>query len=300
MGMRETILHTTDLDRMGWLVKHHTNENQIKLSSITYIHSEIEKIALAILSDGFYVGNETLGPSLLELDSSWPSFHSIWRALRTDNYMQDGGQYRKRSYSTMYSHSNDVYKKPYMPLYKSNIYKNFAGNVSRYFDETDPTLYENKHFKSALTLALNTFNLCESKLGNIQPKWFIEIDQYRIVTENGGNGKPTPEGIHSDGTTYFLLMLVDRNNVEGGVSSIYDSEMNSVLTKKLTNPGDVMLINDTHMLHSVSDIKSTWENGNRDILHISFTNLDSMSSVKRRWGLTQPELELFNNLRGGV
>lgn len=284
-------------EKMGWLVVPHETADEITLGKLE--PEKIQNIASTLLSTGFYVGSKELGPHFLDISSTWYSFSSTWDMLTTDQYMQDKGKYRKRSYSTMYysSKSEKALVKPYMPLYKSKEYNNFAGDIFRYFDKTNPILYKNQYFQKALSLAASVFDQCEITTGNTNPEWFIEVDQYRIEANGSTDGKPTPEGIHSDGTSYFLLMLVDRKNIEGGLSSIYTSDLDLVGETTLTFPGDMMLVDDLRMLHAVSDIKSTVDYANRDVLHISFTNLTSNHAIKRRFGLTNYELENVNNLR---
>lgn len=284
-------------EKMGWLVKPHETVDEITLGAFN--PEKIQNIASTLLSTGFYIGSKELGPHFLDLSSTWHSFSATWDMLSTDQYMQDKGKYRKRSYSTMYysSQSEKVLIKPYMPLYKSKEYNHFAGDIFRYFDKTDPILYKNQYFQKALSLAASVFDQCEITAGNANPEWFIEVDQYRIEANASTNGKPTPEGIHSDGTSYFLLMLVDRKNIEGGISSIYTSDLELVGETTLAFPGDMMLIDDLRMLHAVSDINSNVDYANRDVLHISFTNLNSESAIKRRFGLTNSELENVHNLR---
>lgn len=278
------------LEKMGWLVNKHQDGQHVDID--TKGLPKTEEFAAALLSDGFYVAQQMLAAAPSE-SRSWSEFRQYWDRLTTDEYMKDNGTYRKRRYSTMYyaAQANTVVRKPYMPLYKSNLYNSFAGNVFRYFDETESGLFENTHFKRALSLALTTFNHCQNLLGSAQPQWFVEVDQYRIVADNTRVGKPAPEGVHSDGTSYFLLMLVEKTNVEGGVSSIYDQDMELACTTTLQNPGDIMLLDDTRMLHGVSDLYSQLEGGHRDILHLSFTNLNSLHAIERRFGLNQDELE---------
>ena len=284
------------LAQMGWLVTEHETVDKITLEA--FDDDKTDKMATSLLNKGFYLKSKELGPHFSDISSSWYNFSSLWESLSTDQYMQDNGKYRKRSYSTMhYQGNNKVALKPYMPLYKSSLYNNFAGDIYRYFDKTDPILYKNKYFKKALTLATHVFNECAKRKGNEHPEWFIEVDQYRVVADTDTHGKPTPEGIHSDGTSYFLLMLVDRQNIEGGVSRIYDGNEELLHETTLTYPGDMMLLNDLDMLHGVSDISSKMDYANRDILHISFTDLTAKSAIQRRFGLTDDEIQLVDNLR---
>ena len=50
----------------------------------------------------------------------------------------------------------------------------------------------------------------------------MELHQFRIEARAGQIGQPTPEGLHRDGVDWVLVVLVDRRNVESGVTSIYD------------------------------------------------------------------------------
>jgi len=284
------------LAQMGWLIVEHETIDEINLNPRN--DEKIGQIATHLLNDGFYVKSKALGPHFSDISSSWHCFCLLWESLSTDQYMRDNGKYRKRSYSTMhYDGGNKVALKPYMPLYKSSLYNNFAGDLYRYFDKTNSILYKNQYFKSALSLATHVFNECAKQKGIEQPEWFIEVDQYRVVADVNTKGKPTPEGIHSDGTSYFLLMLVDRQNIEGGVSQIYDDKETLLHETTLTHPGDMMLLNDLQMRHGVSDISSKVDYANRDILHISFTDLKSKSAIQRRFGLSDEETHLVDELR---
>jgi len=268
---------------VGWLVTpHNISEKVIYQSS----HQHHENLLLdTLLTEGVAFKPSQWAQEDLHFDSNWREFKNHWDRLKIDNYMKDNGKYRERRYSTLfYDSNNGVVKKPYMPLFKSSLYNSFAGDQFRYFAETELTLYSNYYFLNVLSLALDLFNTYEIK-DNKLPKWFIEVDQYRIKAEENRLGKPTPEGVHSDGTSYFLLMLVSRENIVGGESTIYNSEMDPVLHKTLKNPGDILLLNDRDMFHGVSDIATNSDKGHRDILHISFTNLNSDSAICRRFGL---------------
>ncbi len=289
MYLEQPLKIKPQLEKMGWLVRQHASGEEVILESKAA--SNVEEFSSSLLSHGFYVGSQQLAPSQHDLPTTWQAFAQTWQQLPTDVYMKDRGTYRQRRYSTLYYSQSErrVVRKPYMPLYKSSLYNHFAGDLFRYFEMTDASLFANKHFSRALSLALSTFNRCEMALGDGKPQWFIEVDQYRIVANPDALGKPTPEGTHSDGTSYFLLMLVERHNIEGGVSSIYDQNLTPVASTTLRYPGDMMLLDDARMLHGVTDISCGEGAGHRDILHLSFTNLNSRSAITRRFGLTDDE-----------
>ncbi|WP_368502015.1 2OG-Fe dioxygenase family protein [Photobacterium sp. 1_MG-2023] len=81
--------------------------------------------------------------------------------------MADSGTYRLRRYSTLLykSDSFSILKMPYMPLFKSSDYNSFAGDVYRYFEETDNAIYFNPYFQRVLNESLRVFISCENKHG---------------------------------------------------------------------------------------------------------------------------------------
>ncbi|ODS23989.1 hypothetical protein AB835_06170 [Candidatus Endobugula sertula] len=211
--------------------------------------------------------------------------------------MADGGKYRQRHYMTMlWDKPSDkgVLKMPYMPLFRASTYNSFAGGIRRYFATIEDGLFENIYFVQSLEYALNIFSHIESEKGRNKQEWFIDVDQYRIIADENTSGEPTPEGIHSDGTNYFLLMLVDRQNVAGGESSIHTADKELVTRVTLTNPGDMMLLDDERMMHGVSSVTSlNGQTAHRDIFHISCTNIHRPGAVERRFGLSSEQVNVM-------
>src|SRR5690606_297359 len=55
------------------------------------------------------------------------------------------------------------------------------------------------------------------------PRWYVEAHQFRIDT-GGGMGRPTPEGAHRDGVDFVAVILVQRHNVQGGETRVFEAE----------------------------------------------------------------------------
>jgi hypothetical protein len=66
--------------------------------------------------------------------------------------------------------------------------------------------------------------------------WHVELHQFRIEAHAGQIGQPTPEGLHRDGVDWVLVMLVNRKNVERGVTTIYGLDHSHLGDFTLTDP----------------------------------------------------------------
>lgn len=286
----------TEYDKLrplGWLANGMKAENGRIISfPITPQLNDTISYSDEIIENGYFYERELCSPVDMDDDIDWHSFKAHWDRLAVDKYMADGGTYRLRRYSTLFfeSHRMAILKMPYMPLFKSSSYNSFAGDIFREFQETESSLFYNPYFLRLLNESLRVFIACENQRGRTKQKWFIEVDQYRITADKKQIGKPTPEGIHSDGTNYFSLMLVTREGISGGVSSLYDNDLNLKREVTLEYPGDVIMLDDASMMHGVTSLEPLEDHGVRDILHISFTNLLRPGSVNRRFGFGSADM----------
>ena len=82
---------------------------------------------------------------------------------------------------------------------------------------------------------------------------YVTLHQIRVNANTPAS--PVPEGIHQDGYEYIGIMCVKRHNVEGGQTIIYDSNMN-IMCSKILQEGDMVILNDRHVYHNVTDLKA--------------------------------------------
>ena len=68
----------------------------------------------------------------------------------------------------------------------------------------------------------------------------MELHQFRIEARAGQIGQATPEGLHRDGVDWVLVVLVDRRNVERGVTSIYGLDHRHLGDFTFTDPLDAV------------------------------------------------------------
>lgn len=116
-------------------------------------------------------------------------------------------------------------------------------------------------------MGISVFNALEP-----DSNWHIEAHQFRIVAKDDKTSLPTPEGLHRDGRHYILMTLIDRENVSGGVTTLYNDNKELVAEVTLQNSGDTFFVHDERMLHAVSPIKKLLnsQDAYRDTLVITF------------------------------
>lgn len=249
--------------------------------------SEIDKAVQEISTLRYHQKTPLFSKSELS-NEDWHSFQSSWSRLIQDKHMGDNGTYRFRRYSTLGWRSSDgkVFLMPHMPLFQTIDVNGLNGGKERWFEPIEPAVLNNPIFLKTFYYALSIFTKREANLG-LSTDWFIEIDQFRIVANYANAGNPTPEGIHTDGTDYFLSMLIERKNITGGISTVYDMQKNPMFTTTLNDATDALLVNDReNTMHGVSPIKAaTVEGGYRDIIILSFTNRNHPESIRRRFGV---------------
>jgi len=197
-------------------------------------------------------------------------FLDSWNTLDMDQFMSDKGRYRTRKHATFTVDNNDkiFLKNSYIPHFQTIEYNPLNGGIARHFTEIDRKTIENPIFKNLLQFAYFTFSKIRSE------NWFIEAHQFRIKAKPNDQGKPTPEGIHRDGVDFVLMALINRQNIQGGMTRIYDLNKTIKTEFMLENFLDIALVDDHQVYHSVTEtrVDNIEENkvGLRDVLVITF------------------------------
>src|SRR5262249_17757224 len=102
--------------------------------------------------------------------------------------------------------------------------------------------------------------------------WEVRIHQIRIVASTEQPGLPAPEGIHQDGTDYLTLHLVRRQNILGGVSTIYDLDRKPIRSYTMREALDSLMLEDPRIMHGVTPVHPAdgRTTGTRDLLGVDF------------------------------
>jgi hypothetical protein len=205
----------------------------------------------------------------------WAPFADSWNRLELDTYMADGGRYRRRRHA-IYSatRAGTIARKPHQPHYQSVDYNPLHGGIERWFEPIDDTLGAGPSLTTIL-------EFCRTMFGTLSPsidRWHVEVHQFRIEARPSEVGRPTPEGLHRDGVDYVLVLLIDRQNIASGVTTIHDQSGDMLGQFTLTSPFDAAIVDDTRVAHGVTPVEpiDPAKPAFRDVLVVTFK--DSSSS----------------------
>ncbi len=221
------------------------------------------------LLQGLNITDSQWSDLLKNLEGGLESFHQSWNDLSEDNFLSDAGHYRFRRYSVFNWHENGKLELlPHEPHYQSTYRNNMNGGIYRDFEPFQKKTIESPVLKTLIQCVADQISFNQEK------KWRVQAHQFRIVASADEAGNPTPEGIHRDGADFILIMVLERNNITGGVNHIYDEDQRLVFGSVLTEQGDAVLLNDRMVWHGVSEVypiddsKSAY----RDVLVLTFHN----------------------------
>ena len=199
---------------------------------------------------------ELAGCTMAQLQALLPS----WNALPPDNYLKDGGRYRRRRHSCFVAREGDLAQAPHRAHWQPVEYNALHGGMQRWFEPMEPAVVA----QPAWTRLLQAMARTASALKGPQP-WFIEAHQFRIDTE-GGIGRPTPEGAHRDGVDLVAVFLLAREGIKGGETRVFQSDGPAGQRFTLTEPWSLLLLDDARVIHETTPIQPVDGPGHRDTL----------------------------------
>ncbi|MDH3762602.1 MAG: 2OG-Fe dioxygenase family protein [Gammaproteobacteria bacterium] len=240
----------------------------------------ISEIAEALASDDFLFVDHAQTIELLSKLAQVPigqdqAFLDSWNHLEQDQYMADGGKYRKRRHA-VYAIQNageQAHQMPYQPHYQTLDYNPLNGGVARYF----APILDDLHHSDTLAALLAFGNAVFSQLSG-NPLWHIELHQFRIEARDGRLGKPTPEGMHRDGVDFVIVVMIKRVNIDSGATTIFDLDNRQLGEFMLRETFDMALVNDRRVYHGVTPITQlqAQKEAFRDVLVITFRAPDNV------------------------
>ena len=186
--------------------------------------------------------------------SGWQAFAESWNDLGMDTYMADGGRYRRRRHAAFSVDARAIKRKPHQPHYQSRDYNALNGGLARWFEPVKPAIAEHAAMRAILRTCFTIFNACTPPATR-PAAWHVETHQFRIEARPGEAGQPTPEGLHRDGVDWVLVLLVRRENVASGVTSIHDLQRRPLGSFTLTTPMEAALVDDGRVYHGVTAIE---------------------------------------------
>jgi len=215
----------------------------------------LSAIAETMEHDGFAFVRAPEMSALLETAGlrDWGSFAASWDDLGIDTYMADGGRYRRRRFAAFRASAAGIARKPHQPHYQSRDYNELNGGIERWFEPVSEAIARHP----ALTAILETSRALFDRMTPqaVRPAaWHVELHQFRIEARSGEAGRPTPEGMHRDGVDWVLVLMIRRENIASGETTIYDLLRRPLGSFTLTAPLDAAWVDDSRVYHGVTAV----------------------------------------------
>ena len=211
---------------------------------------------------------EQLMPWLGATEAELQRVHESWSRLPPDNHLKDGGRYRSRRHScfTLDVDGQALTQVEHRAHWQPVEYNALHGGIERWFEPVEPAVCRHPAWRALLT------QLGVTLAQNLQtPQWFIEAHQFRVDTE-GGIGRPTPEGAHRDGVDFVAVLLLERHQIKGGETRVFEADGPSGVRFTLRAPWSMMVLDDPRVIHESTPIPPLEPGGHgwRDTLVLTF------------------------------
>jgi hypothetical protein len=189
-----------------------------------------------------------------------------WDELPRDEYLRDGGRYRSRR------HSCFIQSVPGPPgltrqraHWQPTSYNALHGGMLRWYQPIAAPVLQAQVWRQLLQSLGSLFSQTRAS-----PTWYIEAHQFRIDTA-GGIGRPTPEGAHRDGVDFVALALVQRRNIRGGETRVFQADGFMGIRFLMAEPWSLLLLDDTRVIHETTPIQMEAQGGGmRDTLVLTY------------------------------
>ena len=240
---------------------------------------DIQGLASQIVQDGFcFVRGEQVRTRLTAIRADaladWVALDASWDGMPLDEYMADGGSYRRRRFATLSAEAQGpIVLEPHQPHYQSREYNSLNGGIARIYEPIPEALIQGETLQTVM-------HFCRDLFSSLKPnaRWHIEAHQFRIEANQQVHGLPAPEGVHRDGVDYVLVMMIKRVNISSGTTTLHNLNKEVLDSFTLTDALDWALVDDQRCMHGVTPVEQidASQAAYRDVLVITFANKTAM------------------------
>ncbi len=225
-----------------------------------------DRLVAALRQDGYAVLSpqgvaEWLSAPLSDLEV----LHADWSHLPPDDYLKDGGRYRKRRHACFTIDDGALEPVAHRAHWQPVEYNALHGGMQRWIAPME-----------AATLGQPAWQRLMKGLGGAATglrgaqRWHVESHQFRIDTTDG-IGRPTPEGAHRDGVDLVAVALIGRHNIKGGETRVFEASGRRGERFTMSEPWTLLLLDDARVIHESTPIQPLVEGlaGWRDTLVVT-------------------------------
>jgi hypothetical protein len=238
------------------------------MSTSAPIFTSPDDVSAALRGDGYAL----LRPQDLAALAGCPAaalaaLEPSWDQLAPDNYLKDGGRYRRRRHACFVQDETGALRQvAHRAHWQPLEYNALHGGMHRLFE---PVLAETVARPAWSALLAGVGALCTAARGGAARPWYIEAHQFRIDTTDG-IGRPTPEGAHRDGVDFVAVLLVGRHAIKGGETRIFEAAGPNGKRFTLSEPWSLLLLDDASVIHESTPIQPLDGHGHRDTLVLTY------------------------------
>ena len=189
---------------------------------------------------------------------------SSWDDLPRDEYLKDGGRYRKRRHASFVAEAGALVQVPHRRHWQPVEYNALHGGMERWFEPVTPEVIAHPAWAKLVLAIADACGRCKPA-----PRWHVEAHQFRIDTTDG-LGRPTPEGAHRDGVDFVAVLLVARSGIKGGETRVFDANGPRGQRFTLDEPWSMLLMDDARVIHESTPIQPVDQFGHRDTLVLTY------------------------------
>jgi hypothetical protein len=207
------------------------------------------------------------GCGIADLDALVPS----WDALELDNYLKDGGRYRRRRHSCFVQDGAVLQQTAHRAHWQPLEYNALHGGMNRLFEPMQPQTVAAPAWRQLVSAIGGLCTAARTGVAPAQP-WYVEAHQFRIDTTDG-IGRPTPEGAHRDGVDFVAVILIARHEIKGGETRIFEADGPNGKRFTMTAPWTMLLLDDATVIHESTPIQplgGPGTSGHRDTLVLTY------------------------------
>jgi hypothetical protein len=199
----------------------------------------------------------------------WNAFRASWNDLGADLYLERVGRKRRRRHAVFRAQPDGaIVRAPDQPHFQSTHYNTLQGDIERWFEPVSPQVGDGETLHTIIAFSRDLF----ARLAPEVAAWRIEVHQFRIEAHADDPGEPTPEGVHRDGVDYVLVLMVDRQNIASGTTTIHAADGRLLGSFTLAAAFDAALVDDARVFHGVTPVMPLDDSqpAHRDVLVVTF------------------------------
>lgn len=204
------------------------------------------------------------GCAIEDLDTLVPS----WDRLEMDDYLKDGGRYRRRRHACFIDDGATLARTPHRAHWQPVEYNALHGGMHRLFAPVEDDTVANPAWERLLHALGQACSEVRGQATGASP-WYVEAHQFRIDTADG-IGRPTPEGAHRDGVDFVAVLLIGRHGIKGGETRVFEADGPRGQRFTMCEPWTLLLLDDAAVVHESTPIQPLADHGHRDTLVLTW------------------------------